>query len=396
MNADDQASKSHRRSGSGRSRSYRGKSARKRSLRALVAPLTVVVAVIGACFFYLWDDEPATATQASALSVGPGKKPVERTAALAPLKLPADDAPHGSSMEWWYYNGILNAKTGERYAFHAAVFVANGLVKHTVTHVALTDLQTGRRYASQTRTGGIPAQRVTDGFDFSQNGLQVSASGPTHVLRASFQGTSIALDLTDSGQPVAHRAADSDTPGLLDFGNSGISYYYSRPRIAAKGEIAIAGKPVQVSGDVWFDHQWGEFDVLTLGWNWFALHLADGSDVMLYELFDADGQKVMSAGTLSNDKGSVPLKPGDVELTPGTTWTSPKTGITYVVEWGIKLPSGVLNVKPFLPDSEFDSGATSANVYWEGPVKVTGSANGEGFLELSGYDRLKAGKSNRK
>lgn len=388
MKADDLA-RNYRRSGSGRSRSSRRRRARRKGLWIFFAAMVAVIAVVGAGLLYLSESERLPLAAAPAAPVEAGKKPAERTAALAPLNLPADHAPHGSGMEWWYYNGILDAKTGNRYAFHVAVFVANGLVKQTVMHAALTDLQTGKRFTSQNRTGGLPARSVTNGFDFRQDGWQVVASGPAHALRASFEGASLALDLEDTHPVVAHRAADSATPGLLDFGKSGISYYYSRPRISTQGEISIGGKSVPVSGDVWFDHQWGDFDVLTLGWNWFALHLADGSDVMLYELFDMEGRKVMTAGTVSNAVGAVPLKAGDVELKPGSTWTSPKTGIRYVVEWGLKLPSGTYAIKPFHPDGEFDSSQTTANVYWEGPVKVTGSSNGEGFLELSGYDRVK-------
>ncbi|MDR6538992.1 lipocalin family protein [Variovorax soli] len=361
-----------------------------------LAALVSVGAVIAAGLHYLSTTERVPSTNMAAVPSEASQKPVERTAALPALNLPADDAPHGSAMEWWYYSGILGAEAGQRYAFHMVVFVANGLVKHTVMHAALTDLQTGKRYLSQTRTGGTPATKVANGFDFRQQGWQVAASPSSHFLRAGFDGASIAFDLGVAGPAVAHRAAGSDTPGLLDFGNSGISYYYSRPRLPAQGNIVIAGKSLPVRGDLWFDHQWGEFDVLTLGWNWFALHLADGSDLMLYELFDADGRKVMTAGTLSNAKGSRPLQPGEVALVPGTTWTSPKTGIAYVVEWRIELPSGVLNIKPFLPDSEFDSGATTGNVYWEGPVKVSGSQEGQGFLELSGYDRLSARQSKSK
>jgi predicted secreted hydrolase len=360
---------------------------------ASFAALVVVGAVIGAGLRYLSTSEPKPAAAAAAAPADASREPVERTAALAPLNLPADEAPHASAMEWWYYNGILDAQAAHRYAFHMVVFVANGLIKHTVMHVALTDLQTGKRYTSQTRTAGIPATGMANGYDFRQERWQVTASGSSHVLRATLDGASIALAMGNSGPAVAHRAPGSDTPGLLDFGASGISYYYSRPRLSARGDITIGGKSLQVSGDVWFDHQWGEFDVLALGWKWFALHLSDGSDLMLYELFDMDGRNVMTAGTISNAKGSVPLKRGEVELVPGNTWTSPKTNITYVVEWSIKLPSGPLSIKPFLPDSEFDSGGTTGNVYWEGPVKVTGSREGQGFLELSGYDRLSARQS---
>ncbi|RYD86746.1 MAG: hypothetical protein EOP50_21930 [Sphingobacteriales bacterium] len=62
----------------------------------------------------------------------------------------------------------------------------------------------------------------------------------------------------------------------------------------------------------------------------------------------------------------------------------------YTVEWRLRLPSGTYDVKPFYPDGEFDARQTTANVYWEGPVRVTGSAEGQGFLEMSGYDRLDA------
>lgn len=388
MNANDPAPRrhSHRHYASGSSRSRRRRS--RKGLMVFFATVVVVGAAIGAGVFYLSDTEPMP--MAAAASGPASRKPMERTAALPPLNLPADDAPHGSAMEWWYYNGILDAKNGPRYAFHMVVFVANGLVKHTAMHAALTDLQTGKRYVSQTRTAGIPWSNVPNGFDFKQEGWQATSSPASQVVRASFDDASIAVDLKDSGPTVAHRAPGSETPGVLDFGKSGISYYYSRPRLSAQGTIAVGGKSLPVSGEVWFDHQWGEFDVLSLGWNWFALHLSDGSDLMLYELFDMDQRKVMTAGTISTAKGSVPIKPGEVELVPGATWTSPKTNINYVVEWGIKLPSGVLNVKPFLPNSEFDSGGTTANVYWEGPVKVTGSLDGQGFLELSGYDRLSA------
>jgi predicted secreted hydrolase len=386
MDADDPARQNHRRSSSGRSRSYRGRRRRK-GLAAFFATVVIVGAVVFAGVLYLSPPElvPATAAPADVF-----QKPVERTAALPPLRLPADDAPHGSAMEWWYYSGILGTKTGERYGFHMVVFVANGLIKHTVMHSALTDLQTGKRFVNQVRTAGIPASNVVNGFDFKQEKWQVTAVPSAHRLRASFEGASVAFALGESGAAVAHRAPGSETPGVLDFGKSGISYYYSRPRLPAQGTITVAGKPLEVSGDVWFDHQWGEFDVLTLGWNWFALHLADGSDVMLYELFDMDRRNVMTAGTISNAKGAVPLQPGEVSLVPGSTWTSPRTGIAYPLEWRVKLPSGVLDVRPFVPDSEFDSGVTSGNVYWEGAVKATGNVAGEGFLELSGYDRLSA------
>lgn len=364
---------------------------------AWLLPLVGLVLALGGVYaLYEWLTPARVEAVAPSTPATAAGKPAERTAALAPLTLPADDAAHGSGMEWWYYNGILDAGGGQRYAFHTAVFVANNLVKHTVMHMALTDLRTGKRYDGQSRTAGLPGKRAAGGFEFEQDGWRVAGAGPAHTVHASFDGVSIALDFDDLRQPVAHRAAGSATPGLLDFGSSGISYYYSRPRMNAHGQVSVDGKAQPVQGTAWFDHQWGEFDVLMLGWNWFALHLADGSDLMLYQLFDRTGQPVMTAGTVTDAKGdSTALAPGEIELTPGQRWTSPRTQISYVVEWRARLPRGVLEIKPYFADGEFDAGKTSANVYWEGPVKVGGAAEGEGFLELSGYERLGTASAGR-
>jgi len=371
----------------------RAKAARRRSIQRFLLAMSVIVVVVAIGLYYMFALPEPTTSPAAQAQASASVKPLERTALLAPLNLPADDTPHGSRMEWWYYNGILKADSGERYAFHVALFVANGLVKQTVMHAALTDLQTGERHISQSRTGGEPTRRDGDGFDFSDGGWQIAVAGQQQQVRVPLDGATLTLDLGDTRTPVAHRAAGSQTPGLIDFGASGISYYYSRPRMQAQGQVVIGDRVVPVRGDVWFDHQWGDFDVLSLGWNWFALHLDNGADLMLYQLFDKTGRKVVTAGTVSDARGATPIEPGQVSIKPAGNWTSPKTGVPYVVEWDITLPSGVLHVKPLAVSSEFDSSATTANIYWEGPVQVSGSAKGEGFLELSGYDRLNSARS---
>ncbi|SFN10190.1 lipocalin family protein [Variovorax sp. OV329] len=370
------------------------KQRRRRHARAYLAPLLVLAVIAGAGFYFLGvleRGEPPGPPVGLTGSAGP-KPAAERTATLPALNLPADDAIHGSGMEWWYYSGILDAQpTGNRYAFHVAVFVANALVKHTVMQVAMTDLQTGQRYTRQSRTAGLPAQLDKAGFDFRQDGWQVSGSGPMHSIKTEFDGVELTLQLRDEHPVVAHRASGSQTPGLLDFGESGISYYYSRPRMSATGEVRV-GKQASaqaLKGTVWFDHQWGDFDVTRLGWNWLALHLSDGSDVMVYQLFDREGHGIVTTGTLTRTGASRPLAPGEVSLTPMRTWTSPRSKIEYAVDWKLQLPTGEHHIQPFFDNSEFDASASSANIYWEGPVRVSGSAKGEGFMELSGYERLR-------
>jgi predicted secreted hydrolase len=42
-------------------------------------------------------------------------------------------------------------------------------------------------------------------------------------------------------------------------------------------------------------------------------------------------------------------------------------------------------VRPEIADAELDARASTGTIYWEGPVAVTGTSAGEGYLELTGY-----------
>ena len=42
-------------------------------------------------------------------------------------------------------------------------------------------------------------------------------------------------------------------------------------------------------------------------------------------------------------------------------------------------------LSPLLEDQELDARASTGTLYWEGAVRITGSAAGRGYLELTGY-----------
>ena len=68
--------------------------------------LVIGAALLALGGYFLAEDAPHQAQVADAAATAdPGVGATERTAALPPLNLPADDAAHGSRMEWWYYNG---------------------------------------------------------------------------------------------------------------------------------------------------------------------------------------------------------------------------------------------------------------------------------------------------
>lgn len=301
------------------------------------------------------------------------------------VDLPADDGHHNNITEWWYYDGHLQTGDGRAFAFHYVVFLRQTLTTGTLFHASLFDLANKQKYQGQKRAIGNPSSGVQDAFEFAYQGWSMAGSGGDDRLRFSIGPTELELTLRDPRGPVFH-----DDTGLLDFGGGSWSYYYSRTRMQAEGHVRIDGERHPVTGDVWFDHQWGDFEATQMGWNWFALQLEDGRDVMIYEIFKPDGTPYLDAGTIFDGQTSVNLDADDFTSVYNETWTSPKTGTAYPVGWTLTIPEHGIEVKvvPKHRGSEFDSRVTTYNTYWEGPMRVSGSHAGNGFLELGGYDRI--------
>jgi predicted secreted hydrolase len=347
----------------------------------LTVTLFLVPALLGYWIYDLWQAGMLPANQAA-------EQWYEvQSEQIVLVELPRDDAPHDDYMEWWYYNGHLQTEAGRRFAFHYVVFAVNALATHTAAHASLIDLQTGRHLTAQKRTSGNPSRGTKDGFRFELGEWHMVGSNGNDRLRVSTPEFSFNLKLTEGAPPVMQGGT-----GLLSFELTGSSYYYSRPRMPATGAVKLDGEIFDVTGVAWFDHQWGNFEVNELGWDWFALQLDNGADIMLYQLFDSDGLPVLISGTLARDGQTTVLNEADFEVTVTARWTSPKTGIEYPMGWTVGIPSHAmqLTVSPLLRNSEFDGRTTSYKVYWEGPVAITGSHTGKGFVEMSGYEKTTA------
>ena len=198
------------------------------------------------------------------------------------------------------------------------------------------------------------------------------------------------LDAVHS-QPALH-----DTDGWIDFGPAGGSYYYSWTRMSAEGAISVGGDDalVPVSGEAWFDHQWGDFIAVGGGgWDWFAVNLADGTDMTFSLVRNVDGTYPLVYGTLIGPDGSFEHLPREAfTVTPTGLWTSPHTGATYPSGWNVSVPGEQLEIQlePTVLDQELDTRPTTGVVYWEGSQTVTATrageaVEGEAYVELTGY-----------
>ena len=307
----------------------------------------------------------------------------ERNADMVLVELPRDDAPHSNYVEWWYYNGHVQDDAGERFSFHFVVFLVNALATHSVAHVSVVDHQTLAHATDQRRTPGNPSSGSENSFDFKLADWVMRGADGQDELRFQVGDQRWDLRLSAVAPPVMQGGT-----GLLSFERTGSSYYYSRPRMDISGTLTSNQGQRRVSGSAWFDHQWGDFEVFELGWDWFALSLEDGRDIMLYRLFDPrDGSSVLTSGTLAENGTTVLLGAQDFSIGVLDHWRSPQTGRRYPMEWRIGIPEFELDlsVSPVTPDSEFDGRETTYQVYWEGPVRIAGSEAGIGYVEMSGY-----------
>ena len=343
-----------------------------------------------------------------------------------PVLLPTDDAPHHRLTEWWYYTGHLHDDTGGSWGFELVVFRAErgAFPVSWASHLALTDERGGEfHYAQRAEvgpqvnvdepggdaTGGSGAQ---PGFDLRIRGVDplgtstvarepwvlsgrdgvdalTAAADPDEVEGDPAAGFGLALSLTASRPPTLH-----DGDGYIDFGAAGGSYYVSRTAMAARGTITVGDRTLRVSGSAWFDHQWGDFIAVGAGgWDWFAINLADGTDIMLSLVRATDGTYPLVYGTYLPAPGPAEhLAGSDFSMSVTNAWTSPRTGTRYPAGWSISIPRHRLRIDlaPTVSDQELDTRATTGVVYWEGSQQVTASragqpVGGQAYVELTGY-----------
>lgn len=211
---------------------------------------------------------------------------------------------------------------------------------------------------------------------------------PLHVQAQEGQ---LAIDLTlETAKPPVLQGDRGLIQKSAEPGNA--SYYYSYTRLPTQGTLHLEGETFSVSGTSWLDREWSTraLSPEQSGWDWFALQLDDGRELMFYRLRLKDGGvDPHSSGVLVATDGTTSrLGRDDLELEILDTWTSPHSGDRYPAHWRLQLPGEDLDliVTPRVADQEMRVTVR----YWEGAVAVKGQAAGkpiigQGYLEMTRY-----------
>lgn len=379
----------------------------------------IAIAVIAAATYLLTRDETSEvdASVSVAEAMAGDTTGYRRAGEVRDFAFPRDHGPHpGFKTEWWYLTGNLEA-SGERHVgyqftlFRVALAppdtgrsvrmaAPDGDTSDWATdqlymgHFTVSDVQNERFYAferfSRAAAGLAGAQAVPFRVwleDWTLAGTDDGAAFPARI-RAAEEG--VAIDLTVA--PRKPHVLQGDR-GLSQKGSEhgNASYYYSYTRLTTEGTVALGGDTLRVAGQSWMDREWstsalGEEQV---GWDWFALQLDDGRDLMYYQIRQTDDTpSPYTEGVLVDEEGSTArLRRADVALSVLDHWTSP-TGAVYPARWRVRVPGEDLDltVTPYFEQQELDVSVQ----YWEGAVRIEGTADGQpvsgsGYVEMTGY-----------
>ena len=304
---------------------------------------------------------------------------------------PADHGPHPDyRIEWWYLTANLNDSSGKPYGLQWTLFrsaLSPGEAESWKSpqvwfaHAAITTPEqhlTTERFAR----GGIGQAGVeADPFhawidDWTMKGLDLN----NLKLRASGPEFSYDMVLSAKGPLVFH-----GTGGYSVKSTDGqASYYYSQPFYQIGGTLRLPDGEVEVTGEAWLDREWSSqpLSEKQLGWEWFSLAFKDGAKLMGFQLRQKDGE-TFSAGTwIASDGKTVSYPDGRFLAEP--LKMSEVSGRTIPTEWWVSLPGNGVGVKVIAlnPQAWMDLSIP----YWEGPVSFSGSHEGKGYLEMTGYE----------
>ncbi len=342
------------------------------------------------------DPDPVRLQASGLLSAEPDE--FKRVTGPAPLEFPADHGLHpGYRNEWWYFTGNLDTEVGPvgfqftlfRFALDPGPAFDSAWHGEAVwmAHLAVSDGSSKTFYQSERFARGAARLAGADAERWWLRDWQVLATNSGWRLEADAGDVAVELEM-ERLKPFVLQGEGGYSQKGPEPGNA--SRYYSATRLTADGRIRLDGQWRSAIGTAWLDREWGSSQLSDdlAGWDWFALQLDDGRELMVYRLRRHDGSpSPYSAGVVVAKDGNPTHLNVDDFTTSERRWWRDHEGHRWPVEWQISVPEAELKlrVEPLFDQQRWDGSI----IYWEGALRVldagSGKPLGRGYLELSGY-----------
>ena len=320
----------------------------------------------------------------------------------AKIRFPEAHSPKKAyRQEWWYLTANLITEDGQSLATQWTLFRRAVEDKHWYfAHSALANseehssaFRSGREELSNVIIQNLPFIAIIDDWQWQSSSTLFPATlsfGSTVIEEQppqaviSEDNTAWQVKLNLSSKPEFFLQGEqgySKKHPTLDIA----SYYYSQPFIDVQGEVYWQGIWQKVSGKAWFDREWGSQMLARdqQGWDWFSLRLDEQTALMVYRI-RSDVQDYVYGSLMSSHGNIQTLLPEDIEvkaIVDSSTIVNanyPQTFTLAIAKHNIKLTVSVVNPKQIM---------RFGIEYFEGMVTFTGSHQGQGFLEMTGYQQ---------
>jgi predicted secreted hydrolase len=328
-----------------------------------------------------------------------------------PIIFPQAHAPKKDyRQEWWYLTAILTTEDDQSLASQWTLFRRAVGDKHWYfAHAALADAnnhsaayRNGREELGNVNITTEPFNATIDDWQWQSKSTLLPAS---LVYGSAIGSINSALDVSAVDGAIKEKAAtttrendwqvDLKLATTADYflqGDNGFSlkhpnlniasHYYSQPFIDVTGKVYWQGKWQKVTGTAWFDREWASqmLGQDQQGWDWFSLRLNKNTALMVFRV-RSDQQDYFYASIMSRNGEIRSIASSDITLISHHKNTSsdspyPQSFSLAIAKENINIKVEVINKQQIM---------RFGIEYFEGMVSFSGSHQGEGFVEMTGY-----------
>jgi predicted secreted hydrolase len=314
------------------------------------------------------------------------------------IRFPQDHAPQKEyRQEWWYLTANLTTEDGQKLASQWTLFRRGVEDKHWYfAHAALAD---ANQHSSAYRNGREELKNVminTTPFSASIDDWQWQSSAallPATLVYGSAVGAIAEQQAAEEDQHWQVNLTLTSQESFFLQGEQGFSkkhaneniasHYYSQPFIEVSGKVFWQGKWQKVTGMAWFDREWGSqmLSQKQQGWDWFSLRLNKDTALMIFRVRSNEADYFYGS-VMSRDGKIRSISSDEIEVVSRLNKRSeidspyPQSFSLVIDKENIDLEVNVVNEQQIM---------RFGIEYFEGMVTFTGSHQGEGFVEMTGY-----------
>ncbi|GAW96857.1 MULTISPECIES: lipocalin-like domain-containing protein [Colwellia] len=316
--------------------------------------------------------------------------------------------------EWWYLTTTLTTEHGQSLASQWTLFRRAVGDKHWYfAHAALADAQShntayrhGREELGNVNISAEPFNASIDDWQWQSTASLLparlvygSAVGSiTSAVTVAAVDRAINAPITKKGivtKTENHWQVELKLTTTVEFflqGENGFSikhpnlniasHYYSQPFIEVTGKVYWQGNWQKVTGQAWFEREWSSQPLGPdqQGWDWFALRLNDNTALMVFRA-RSDQQDYLYASIMTRNgdirsiaSNEISLTSHDNKLTSNSPY--PQSFSLLIAKENIDIKVTVVNEQQIM---------RFGIEYFEGMVTFSGSHQGQGFVEMTGY-----------